>query len=222
MQTDDTLNLGEPAFIEKEHSKLDEAGFKAKPAQILNSGSEGAFNGCIFTVEKDKINVRQKDQANRLELVNTRSKSINEQYVAQRARGAYIASTCQPEAAYDFSVAAQTREPEAGDIEKLNKRIQWQIDNATRGLSYVLLDLENMILYVFVDGSFANNKDLSSQISFVIIIGNERANKHKKSFILSGNIIYWQSIKCKRVTYLVLASEIYSIIGGFNTAYILK
>ena len=57
MQTDDTLNLGEPAFIEKEHSKLDEAGFKAKPAQILNSGSERVFNECIFTVEKDKINV---------------------------------------------------------------------------------------------------------------------------------------------------------------------
>ena len=58
MQTDDTLNLGEPVFIKKEQAKLIKAGFKAKAAQILNTGSEGAFNRCIFIVEKDKIDVR--------------------------------------------------------------------------------------------------------------------------------------------------------------------
>lgn len=31
--------------------------------------------------------------------------SVKEQYIAQRARGAYIATMCQPEAAYDLSVA---------------------------------------------------------------------------------------------------------------------
>jgi hypothetical protein len=191
IQTDDTLNLGEPAFIEKEQAQLVGAGFKAKPAQVLEADSEGIFNGCIFSVGMDNVTVRQKDQANRLELVNASSESVSEQYIAQRARGAYIASTCQPEASYDFSVAAQTREPTAEDVEKLNRRIQWQIEHASRGLSYVPLDLSNTILYAFVDGSFANNKDLSSQIGFVIALGNERANEQEKSFKLSGNIIYW-------------------------------
>ena len=222
MQTDDTLNLGEPEFIEKEQTKLLEAGFKAKAAQVLETGTEGSFNGCTFTVTEDKIDVRQKGQTARLELVNPKSEIVNEQYIAQRARGAYIASICQPEAAYDFSVAAQTREPEKDDITRLNKRIQWQLDNSARGLSYVPLDLSSMILYVFVDGSFANNKDLTSQIGFVIVLGNERANEHEKSFSLRGNIIHWQSVKCRRVTRSVLASEIYGMVNGFDAAYVLK
>ena len=32
--------------------------------------------------------------------------NTKEQYIAQRARGAYVASVCQPEAAYDLSIAA--------------------------------------------------------------------------------------------------------------------
>jgi len=222
MQTDDTLNLGEPAFIQNEHSQLVKAGFKAKPAQIIEAGAEGVFNGCIFEVGEGSVIIRQKGQADRLELVKADSRSINEQYIAQRARGAYIATTCQPEASFDFSVAAQTREPTAEDVIRLNKRIQWQIDSSARGLNYVPLHLESMALYVFVDGSFANNKDLSSQIGFVIVLGNERANKHEKHFQLSGNIVHWQSIKCKRVTRSVLASEIYGMVGGFDAAYVLK
>jgi hypothetical protein len=41
--------------------------------------------------------------------------------------------------------------------------------NIDRGLVYVKLELPSAKLYVFVDGSFANNKDLSSQIGFEVI-----------------------------------------------------
>jgi hypothetical protein len=34
-----------------------------------------------------------------------------DQYIAQRARGAYIASICQPEASFDLSFAAQVINP---------------------------------------------------------------------------------------------------------------
>jgi hypothetical protein len=50
--------------------------------------------------------------------------SIKDQYVTQRARGAYIASVYQPEAAYDLSVAAQAIKPTKNDITNLNKRIR--------------------------------------------------------------------------------------------------
>jgi hypothetical protein len=60
---------------------------------------------------------------------------------------------------------------------------------------------------VFTDASFANNKDLSSQIGYILVLadGCRRAN-----------ILYWSSIKCKRVTRSVLASELYRIAHGFD------
>ena len=52
----------------------------------------------------------------------------------------------------------------------LNKRIQWQIDNPTRGLIFVPLDINSVNLMIFIDASFANNKDLSLQIEYVIVL----------------------------------------------------
>jgi hypothetical protein len=60
---------------------------------------------------------------------------------------------------------------------------------------------------VFTDSSFANNYDFTSQIGFVFIL----ADKHNKA-----NIIHWSSIKCKRVTRSVLASEIYEMAYSFD------
>ncbi|KAM4054620.1 polyprotein [Hirsutella rhossiliensis] len=68
---------------------------------------------------------------------------------------------------------------------------------------------------VFTDGSFANNKDLSSQLGFVITLVNE-TNHKEKQFEISGNIVHWSSTKCKRVTRSVLASEIYGMANGFD------
>jgi hypothetical protein len=80
----------------------------------------------------------------------------------------------------------------------------------------VPLDLSTAKLYVFVDASFANNKDLSSQIGYVIVLGNEAAGKGE--FQLTGNIIHWSSTKCKRVTRAVLASELYAMAAGVDIA----
>ena len=142
-------------------------------------------------------------------------KSVNkkDQYVAQRARGAYIASVCQPEAAFDLSFAAQVIDPKDEDCKRLNKRLQWQIDNHSRGLKFVRLDIDTLRLIVFTDASFANNADASSQIGFVIVLADEQNN---------ANIIHWSSIKCKRVTRSVLASELYATAHGFDTGIVIK
>ena len=49
--------------------------------------------------------------------------STKNQYVAQRARGAYLASICQPEAFFDLSYAVQSTEYTPDDISQLNKRL---------------------------------------------------------------------------------------------------
>jgi hypothetical protein len=215
MQTDDTLGLSDLDFEQLEEQELRNADFPAKPKEVLSRDNSIQFNGCIVTMSKDSrsIHLRQKNQGNNIQLVKD-----TDDYIQQRARGAYIASTCQPEASYDLSVAAQQREPDATDIRALNKRLQWQIDNIGRGLQYIPLELESARLYVFVDGSFANNKDLSSQIGFVIILGNE-ASQTENEFRLNGNLVHWSSTKSKRVTRSTLASEIYGMVAGTDIAF---
>jgi hypothetical protein len=82
--------------------------------------------------------------------------------VEQCACRAYIALICQPEALYDLSVAAQCQNPIEDNICILNKWIEWQLKNLDRGIKYIALDLDHMKLFVFVNGSFINNKDFSS------------------------------------------------------------
>ena len=85
---------------------------------------------------------------------------MKKDYVEQRVRGAYLASICQPEAIFDLSVAAQVTKPSPDDVKMLNKRLKWQMNNMERGLRFTPIDLKTASMYVFVDGSFANNKDL--------------------------------------------------------------
>ncbi|KAM4067353.1 transposase [Hirsutella rhossiliensis] len=74
-------------------------------------------------------------------------------------------------------------------------------------------------LMVFTDGSFANNKDLSSQLGFVIVLANEEQSP--ADFTIRGNVLHWSSTKSKRVTRSVLASEIYGMVQGFDMAIVI-
>jgi hypothetical protein len=122
-------------------------------------------------------------------------------------------------------VAAQCQNPTEDNICALNKRLKWQLKNLDRGIRYIVLELDHLKLFIFVDGSFANNKDFSSQIRYVMILADENetptANGNPNGtdrFTIKGNLIHYSSTKCKRVTRSVLASEIYGMAGGVNMA----
>lgn len=222
MQTDDTLGLSTEAFSQREDDQLKEASFSAKDKQFLTSAEPLVFNGGIVTLDNNgAITLRQKGQAQRLQLIDTNAPDAKQQYVEQRARGAYIASICQPEACFDLSSAAQHQEPTPDDIKTLNRRIQWQMDSQDRGLTFLPLNLETARLYVFVDGSFANNKDFTSQLGFAIILANEDEINDRHEFSITGNLIHFSSTKSKRVTRSVLASEVYGMVAGVDMAYAL-
>jgi hypothetical protein len=168
--------LADDNFTEKEQTELKEAGFLAKERDSLTIEQDLKFNGIIIKLQADSsITLTQKHQCENLKLVtdNTsnstssrgitrKNLSVKEQYIAQQARGVYIASMCQPEASYDLSVTTQAVDITEKDIKALNKRIKWQMDNTERGLRFVLQDLETVKLYVFTDASFTNNRDMSS------------------------------------------------------------
>ena len=214
MQTDDTIILADEKFSELEEKELV---FLAKPKERLTPDTPLIFNGCILTRRGDKLMLRQKEQGKKIQLIDADSPDFKHRYVEQRARGAYIATICQPEAAFDLSVAAQSQEPTRDEVITLNRRLKWQLEHLDRGLNYVPLDLSTAKLFVFVDGSFANNKDFSSQIGYIIAIANETTGMEE--FTVHGNVIHWSSTKSKRVTRSVLASEIYGMVEGVDTAF---
>jgi hypothetical protein len=226
MQTDDTLIVADKAFAAREEEQIKQANILCKPREQLITSKPLRFNGAVITEDAQGITLTQERTCKNIRLVqdhpsdtvSSRGKvrknaSPHEQYVAQRALGAYIASVSQPEASFDLSFAAQTTQPGKEDIKALNKRLQWQIDNSTRGLRFVKIDLRTAKLYAFVDASFANNKDSSSQIGYVIVLADARNN---------ANILHWSSTKCKRITRSVLASETYGMVNGFDAAAAIK
>ncbi|CAE7034277.1 hypothetical protein PTTW11_11401 [Pyrenophora teres f. teres] len=136
MQTDDTIMLGTPAFSSLKEKKIQKAEFRSKPKSILIPETQLDFNRCTLTIDANKpiLDLRQKGQGGKINLVDAKAHNSAQQYTEQRARGAYIASTCQPEASFDLSVAAQAQQPSDEDMKALNKRLKWQIENIDRGL----------------------------------------------------------------------------------------
>jgi len=77
----------------------------------------------------------------------------------------------------------------------------------------VPLNMSSLSLLVFTDASFANNKDLLLQIGFVIALMDRNQ---------STNVLHWSLIKCKRVTYSILASKLYTLAHGFDIGAAIK
>lgn len=98
--------------------------------------------------------------------------------------------------------------------------MEWQQNQLKRGIHFIALDLQTAKLCIFVDGSFANNSDLSSQIGFITILANESTAENE--FTIKGNIIHWSSVKCRRVTRSVLASELYAMVGGIDIGSVIS
>lgn len=210
LQTDDSLIAGTDQFMKIESRELNAAGLLAKPCEKLTTGQPLDFNGFIITLDTpNSIRINQSKQAKKIQLL-TKSFS-KEQYVAQRARGAYIATVSQQQAAFALSYAAQITDPTYDDAQYLNRCLSWQME--APGLTFIELDVKTLRIVTFTDSSFANNKDLSSQLGYVIVLVDAQNN---------ANIIHWQSVKCPRVTRSVLASELYALSLGFDVAATIK
>ena len=222
MQTDDTIILCDKEFAKHKDEELMKAKLRAKPKEKLAEGHPLIFNGCILTKEDKNLVLRQKDQGKKLDTIDDKNDDHKQEYLRQRARGAYIASICQPEAAFDLSIAAQHQDPDKIDIAALNKRLRWQMDSLQRGLVYIPLRLPTTRLFIFVGGSLANNKDLTSQLGYVIVLANEDRDEAESEFTIEGNVVHWSSTKSKRVTRSSLASEIYGMVAGVDMGIVIN
>jgi hypothetical protein len=189
MQTDDILILADQSFAAAEKEAVHSAKIMTKTREQLTLENVLKFNDTKIerTGPNEAIYFRQETHIQDIRLIQStdaiitnargkmRTKLITKkQYVTQRARDAYLTSICQSEASFDLSHAAQFIEStfSSDDIISLNKRLQWQIINQIRDLRYVKLNQSSLQLVVFTDSSFANNRDFSSQIDYVICLSD--------------------------------------------------
>ncbi len=104
---DDTLFLTSEEFTTLEDSELNKAYLTTKPRDKLSTKSNLIFNRYMITINSDStIHLTQKDQGKKLQPVNKQAENPQQDYLEQRAHGAYIALICQPEALFDLSVTA--------------------------------------------------------------------------------------------------------------------
>ena len=154
LQTDDTLMLANDAFAVEEENAIKTANIMTKERTYLTLDTPIKFNGTMIRLAPSKdITLSQETRIGGVSLIKnyetstTSSRGIvrerlfpKEQYVTQRARDAYIASICQLEIFFDLFYVAQSTKFFSDDINALNKRLKWQMNNQSRGLKYVKLD----------------------------------------------------------------------------------
>lgn len=80
-------------------------------------------------------------------------------------------------------------------------------------MKFVHIPSEDVEVAVCIDASFATNYDKSSQLGYIVMLRNSRNG--------DANIVHYSSVKSKRVSKSVLASELFSMVGGFDVGFVI-
>ncbi len=226
LQTDDTLIFADDKFVALKKKKLIRAHLTSKKREKFNLIISIKFNDELIFLSDNSLLLIQSKQFDQIRLIDVKisvdlinlrdeiRKMIisKNQYIAQRAKEAYIVIVSQFETSFDLSFVAQIINLKEEDAKRLNQRLQWQLNNFTRELRFVSLNRNQLKLMIFTDAAFANAFDLHNQIDYVICLTND----------VYINLIHWSSIKCKRITKSVLTIELYAMINDFDVEAIIK
>lgn len=207
LQVDDSLTLGDDAFLEEEEQSS--GTFKSKERIML--GTEVmAFNGVrVSRIANGGIKMDQGDKIRSLSFPTS-----DKQFASKRAMAQYIGVNCRPDVCAPVQLVAPGREPTSKDEYRTLKKVITHLQaTADVGLNFVPLELETCRLVLFTDASFANARDLKSQLGFLLLMADANDN---------ANIVHFGSSRCQRVTRSVLASEIHSLVLGFDVAYVVQ
>ena len=173
LQTNDSLIADIIEFMNMKSRELHAVDLMIKSYKRLTPEQSLNFNNFIITLDKeDNIIINQTKQAKKIQLL---FKSFTKkQYVVQRARKAYIVIISQSQIAFALLYAAQITKPTYKNADYLNRCLSWQLK--TKKFTFVKLNVTTLRIMTFTNLSFANNKNLSSQIEYVIILTDAQNN----------------------------------------------
>jgi hypothetical protein len=140
LQIDDTLILADDEFVALEENELARAHLTFKKREKLNLIISIKFNNelIILTNDDNFLLLTQSKQFNQIRLIDVKTSidltsssdeirkmiTSKNQYVAQRARKAYIVIVSQFETSFDFFFDAQVINSKEKDAKRLNQRLQ--------------------------------------------------------------------------------------------------
>jgi hypothetical protein len=134
---------------------------------------------------------------------------------SQNATAAFGALGTRPDLLVHVALFSQltpaTYEPI--DRKRFNKFVQQCHATHDTVMRFVQLDIPTVHIAVFVDASFASNRDGSSQIGYIVCLRDARGK---------CNVIHSSSTKSKRVARSTLTAEIFALLDGFDCGYVLK
>lgn len=108
LQFDDKIYFCNQNLTEKE--KPVRTRFRSKPAVNLERENNIKFSASILSNNGHNLAISQTGQIQNLSILDT-NKFNMEQFLAERALGAYVAAVCRPDVAYSFSRLAQFSDP---------------------------------------------------------------------------------------------------------------
>ncbi|TQN63575.1 hypothetical protein CSHISOI_11842, partial [Colletotrichum shisoi] len=96
------------------------------------------------------------------------------------------------------------------------------IDYIDCSLTFLPINLPSAKIFIFINRSFTNNVNLTSQLRFVIILANKKLINNigdRDTFTICSNVVYFLLTKLKHITQSILTLEVYSIVVGVDIAY---
>lgn len=110
-------------------------------------------------------------------------------------------------------IAPGKDKPTNKDMKTLKKITKILKDTAEQGLHFVKLGLDTARIVLISDASFANTKDLRSQLGYLVLMVD--ANE-------DCNILHYASNRSKIISRSVMAAELFALVLGFDNAYVVR
>lgn len=205
---DDALKSGEPNTLQSIQKQL-----QSKFDVRISNTSQFIFTGIFCDVsDPNKRILSQKQYIERMQYLKE-DLSFSE-FRSLLAKLMWTTQT-RPDVSCAASFASQVTEDnfDKNSIKLINQTVKRLKNTSSISLQYKKLDQSSLNLIVYTDASFNNAENHKSQIGFIICLADKTG---------SCSIIYYQSIKCKRVTRSAMAGEALAFVKGFDAAYLIK
>ncbi|KAA8491399.1 hypothetical protein FVE85_7820 [Porphyridium purpureum] len=168
------------------------------------------FNGIRMHQTQNELLTDQDAYIDRCFEAGIPSVETFEDFRSMRGKLMYLATGTRPEIQFAVAKLSQVTEESycADHAKKLLGTAKYV--NAFRvKLRYPRLDPKTLRLRVFADASYASNDDYTSQVGFVVFLGDASENVH---------YMHSQSVKAKQVAHSVMSAELLALVLAYDFA----
>lgn len=210
LYVDDEMLAGNASF-----EKLTEDTLQRFQSNPRKTGSFEFFGCSCEQLSNNTYTISQSNYISNLKLLQL--SSTFSQFRSFRATLSWLTHT-RPDISFPVNQFAQRTESEWAEIhldliKQYNKTVKYILGTCHQKLVYLKLNLPSVHLRVYSDASFAGNRDLTSQLGFIILLCDVNNRCH---------ILDYGSKKSTRVVRSIMAGEMYAFLLGFDRCFVIQ